>query len=136
VASKPCCRCDQRIRGKSAALYWAWFPEPQVRRAILTRLCPTCTSDVLVPLLSRPKEDADLCPQCGAYPDEMAATTYVTVFIPGREQYDDEFRTCAECALALRELVTQGGELQADRGVGVRGPSPSSTAWAAIPIPA
>jgi len=136
VASKPCSRCDERIRGKSAAFYWAWFPEPANRRCVLCRLCPTCAADVLTPLLTRPKEDRDLCVQCGSYPDADPATTYLTVFIPNREQYDDEWQTCGPCAVFFREAVARGGELQPDRGVGVRGPSPSSIAWDAIPIPA
>jgi hypothetical protein len=91
---------------------------------------------MLTPLLTRPKEDRDLCPQCGAYPDKPAAETYVTVFVPGRDQYDDAWQMCPACAPFFRESVTRGGELQPERPVEVRGPSPSNIVWDAIPIPA
>jgi len=134
MASHACSRCGERIRGKAGSLYVSWYPDRDHRVSYLVKLDAGCCADVLVPLLTRPTEDLSLCPQCGGNLDADTSKTFITVYVPHKEQYDDDFETCEGCAGFFRDRLKAGGELQPDRGVEVRGPSPSSHAWAAIPI--
>lgn len=134
MASEPCSRCGERVRGKTASLYTSWYPDRDHRVSYLSRLCAPCAADLLVPIASRPIEDVSQCIQCGGNLEEPTASTFLTAYIPGKEQWDDRQDTCVACAMFLRERLTLGGKLQPDRGVGVRGPSPSQAVWDAIPV--
>lgn len=134
MSSDPCSRCGERCRGKMASLYFSWYPDRDHRTSFLVKSDPECAAQLLVPLLTRRDDQLLLCPECDTPLNDSAAKTYLTAYIPRKEQYDDTYETCASCADAFRDRMSFGGRLQPDRGVEVRGPSPSAMAWDAIPI--
>ena len=134
MASEPCSHCGERIRGKTAGVYVSWYPDRDHRVSYKLDWCPSCAAELLVPIATRPTEDWSLCIQCGGNLDVDVAKTFITAYIPGKEQWDDREDTCEACAPFFRDRLTLGGKLQPDRGVEVRGPSLSQAAWAAIPI--
>ena len=133
MSSDPCPRCDQRIVRKPVTSYWAYYPEPAVRRSYMSKLCAPCAVDLLLPLVQRDPEDRGLCPACGTEPGPAPDQTFLTLYVPNKERWDDAFPTCPDCTDAFRRRVTAGGKLQPDRGAEVRGPSPAEAALAALP---
>ena len=135
MAADPCSRCGEKTRVKLGSVYVSYYPDRDHRVAYLLKLDPVCTADLLVPLLTREVEDLSNCPECHQELGDDVAKTFLTIYLPHKDQYDDRIDTCLDgCAAQLRERLTFGGKLQPDRGVEVRGPSPSQAAWDAIPI--
>jgi len=65
------------------------------------------------------------CCMCGAEISANLNGTYVTAFVPGREQTEFALPTCDSCTKQLREFLQVGAEPLPDRGgvVGASGPN-------------
>lgn len=79
-------------------------------------------------------ENPESCPICHTVCGREADPVYATVYIPKREPEEIGFELCGSDAVAVRARAQDGAQKLADRELGVRGPSPSSStsAWDAI----
>jgi hypothetical protein len=133
----PCSICRQRMPGKLASVYWAWFNADGGRSAWKLRYCPACAKKDLTILFSAPPEKDGQssvfdCVSCGALAAEDSDPIYATLYLPGKEPMEVALQLDAACAAKLRIPITSQGERLADRGGVVRGPSPGTSAWDAL----
>lgn len=130
----PCSACGKRKPGKLASVYWAWFNADQQRSAWRQRLCADCYVKAIRQVIIDSIANPDSCPICHAEQTREADPLYATVYLPKREPEEYAFMTCDVDAAFLRAAAQAGAQKLADREVGVRGPSPSSStsAWDAI----
>lgn len=122
---------------KLATAYWAWYRADGERVAWKLRYCLECAREQL-PLLgtafraAESAQDVSSCLSCGIDTSEDLDPIYCTLYLPGKEQMELELNLCGACAGKSRIPITDHGERLADRSGGVRGPSPSVTAWDAL----
>lgn len=133
-----CSLCSHKRMGeKLASAYWAWYKADGERIAWKLRYCLACARESL-PLLgsafqaAEQSEDVSSCLSCGIDASEDLDPIYCTLYLPGKEPMEVELALCGACAAKLRIPISENGERLPDRGGGVRGPSPSVTAWDAL----
>lgn len=134
VSMFPCSLCRKRAPGKLASVYWAWFVADGTRSAWRQRLCAECFGLTVLPLINDTTENPESCPICHTVCGREADPVYATVYIPKREAEEIGFELCGTDAVAVRARAQDGAQKLADREVGVRGPSPTSStsAWDAL----
>lgn len=129
VSIYPCSACGHRAKGKLAASYNAWFRADGVRVCYRQRLDEDCFSERILPLiagLSEAAEDLCSCVICHADASDDLDPTYLTVYLPGAEVREYQMPMHGACAAGIRQRLMDGGELMADRGAQMRGPSSSA----------
>lgn len=128
MALHPCSHCGQRVPGKIASSYNAWFTDDQTRVAYKQRFCIDCLGAQLVPVLkkelAREKGDTS-CIECGGKTSGNTDCAFVTLYLPKAEAREVCILYCGECAPTIHAALSIGADRLEDRGVGVRGPLPS-----------
>jgi len=138
VSVYPCSLCRQRLPGKLASAYWAWFNVDGTRSAWKLRYCLGCAREHLSLLLKTSLQTVDsesvfACISCGASAETDSDPMYATLYLPGKEPREYAVQLCGACAAKLRIPIFDRGERLPDRSGVVRGPSPSLTsAWDAL----
>lgn len=130
----PCSICKTRRPGKLATAYWAWFQTDGSRRAVKVKYCLGCAPEHLSILLeasqlSPENSNVFACVSCGADASEDSAPVYCTLYLPKKEPMEYALQLDDACAVKLRAMISTTGEPLEDRGGGVRGPSPDTSAW-------
>jgi hypothetical protein len=69
------------------------------------------------------------CVSCGADASEDSDPVYCTLYLPKKEPMEYAIQLCGACAAKLRVPISTNGDPLEDRGGGVRGPSPDTSAW-------
>ena len=133
----PCSVCGQRVLGKLASGYWAWFNADGGRSAWKLRYCPGCAREHLSGLFERLRSTDGMsnvfaCISCGADASQDSDPMYLTLYLPGKEPTEIALQLDAACAAKLRIPIVERGLKLPDRSAGVRGPSPSTSAWDAL----
>jgi hypothetical protein len=72
------------------------------------------------------------CISCGASAQEDSDPIYCTLYLPQRQPMEVALQLCAACAAKYRIPIVDMGSRLPDRMAGVRGPSPSLSAWDAL----
>lgn len=134
MSAIPCSICKFKRPGKMATAYWAWFAADGNRHAWKVRYCSYCVGDSLLAVYKRLRETPDegnafACISCGGDSSQDSDPMYLTLYIPNREQEEFAVQLDSACAAKLRIPIVEYGERLQDRGVGVRGPSPSLSVW-------
>jgi hypothetical protein len=134
-----CSLCGNRIQGKPATAYWAWFLADNKRSAWRQKLCLYCFTTSYLPILQRSSEnaaDGALCPACGGKSTDEVDAVYLTLYFPKQEAREYELGTDAACAAKLRLVMQQGAIHLEDRAAQMRGPSSEAPdPWAAVELP-
>lgn len=123
----PCSYCGARDRGKNAWLVWAWNRADNERVAYRQKLCLTCVSANLAPLLINAQEEPLSCPACHMNAGEDMDPVFVTYVLPGWGKEQGEFAMCGACAVEVRSRAQKGADLMEDRQVGVGAAAPTLT---------
>jgi hypothetical protein len=114
----PCAGCGQRVPGRLASVYSAWFLADGSRTAWKQRLCAPCVSGKLRSVLAHAADDTSAvtaCPACGKESSEDLDPIYLTVYLPKQEPREFALTTCASCAVTLRLDLQDRGERLPDR---------------------
>jgi hypothetical protein len=114
----PCAGCGQRVPGRLASLYTAWFLADGSRTAWKQRLCASCVGSQLKPLLAaalEPSPDVTACPACGKDASNDLDPIYLTLYLPKQESREFALTTCASCAVKLRLRLQDRAERLPDR---------------------
>lgn len=125
----PCAVCGQRVPGKLASIYWAWFKSDGERSAFKQRSCAPCIAERLRAVLRSANEASpavSMCPVCGTDSSGDLDPIYATVFLPKQEPREYALTTCATCAVGVRAWAQEGAQPLADRGGISQGPRPSA----------
>lgn len=120
-----------------AQAYWAWFRTDGSRAAFKVRYCLECAQKHLSILsgdsVQHPESsNVFACVSCGADASEDSAPVYCTLYLPKKEPLEYALQLDDACAVKFRATISTNGDALEDRGGGVRGPSPSVTAWDAL----
>lgn len=138
MSIRPCSLCKQRVRGKLAAAYWAWFLADGERSAWKQRLCNECLSGTFAPILrnaSSTSMDVATCPACGGSSENDADPVFLILYLPKQDPREFELNTDAACAAKIRGNIVELGERLANRQVESRGPSTlDDGAWDALEL--
>jgi len=138
VSRLRCSYCEERVKGKPASLYWAWFPLPGERVAYKTRSCPECLTSHFKALLqtsSSTSTDDDTCIACGGSSEADEAVVYLTLYLPKREALSYELVFDAPCAVKTYATISDVGERLPDRGARDGGPeTPHPDPWASLEL--
>jgi len=138
MSPRPCDLCQQRVPGKLAALYWAWFVNGEDRVAWKQRTCLPCFKATWQPLLqsaSSASTESLTCPVCGGESTDDGDAVFLTLYLPKQVEREYELNTDAACAAKVRLNIYERGERLPDRSGSTRGPSTSSTsAWDALEL--
>jgi len=132
MALFPCSVCGQRKPGKLAALYNAWFDGQQNRTAYRQRVCLECLQASFVELFKKElgrETDDHACLHCGGNANGNSDAVYCTLYLPKEEPREFALLFCGECSPVVKDAFKTGAEPLADRGVSVRGPSPTAPQW-------
>jgi len=132
---RPCSICEQKVPGKLASLYAAWFRADGTRVASKQRLCVGCLQAGYVELLRKVADesnDTDTCPSCGSSNTDDLDPIYLTLYLPKQPEREFELGMDSACAAKLRLVLQQGCEPLQDRTASGRGPSPSPSAWDSV----
>ena len=114
----PCSRCGQRVLGRVASLYWAWFNADGARTAWKQRLCVACVKSTLRELLSHAQDstpDVCSCPACGSESTPDLDPIYLNLYLPRTDGQEFALTTCGPCAAKLRLIAQDGAEKLPDR---------------------
>ena len=128
MSGYPCSSCGQRVQGRIASAYVAWFKADGERVAYKLRLCFDCVRVNFTPLFvaMREADPAVLtwCPICAKEtPSAELDPVYLTLYLPKDEPKEYAFQFHAVCAAKFRGPVATNGTRLPDRGGSVRGPS-------------
>jgi hypothetical protein len=136
VSFVPCCNCGQRVKGKLATSYNAWFNELGERECWIQKYCAACLTEQMGSLLATmalPSSDLAACPGCGKDSSVDQSPIYLTVFVPKREPLELALPMCRSCATEWHALLRVNSTKAADRqGLGPQAPDPWSD-WAPVP---
>lgn len=114
----PCAGCGQRVPGRLASLYSAWFLADGSRTAWKQRLCAPCVMRKFKPLLAAvasKSSDVTACPACGKNAAEDLDPIYLTLYLPKQEPKEFALTTDTTCAVTLRLSLQDGAERLPDR---------------------
>ncbi len=120
----PCAACGQRVPGRLASLYSAWFLADGARTAWKQRLCAPCASQRLGSLLRHAQDsppDVTLCPACGSASTADLDPIYLTLYLPKQDPREFALTTCAPCAVRVRLDLQDRAEKLPDRNGGSGG---------------
>lgn len=129
MSFKLCALCGQRVAGKPAVAYWAWFLADNRRSAWKQTLCSSCLVTNFRQLLvssNSTSTDELTCPGCGGGSQGDLDPVYLTLYVPKRESLEYELALCAACAAKIRGTMQTGAVQLEDRGAQMRGPSSES----------
>jgi hypothetical protein len=136
MSIRPCHLCGQRVRGKLASLYWAWYLADNTRVAWRQSLCLGCLQEAFATVLKAAKdadEDSHSCPNCGANVTDDLDPLFAVLYLPQSEQREFELELDAACAAKIRTLIVDQGDRLTDRSGAGRGPTPpSDNRWAEL----
>jgi hypothetical protein len=136
MSIRPCHLCGQRVRGKLASLYWAWYLADNTRVAWKQNLCVGCISEAFAAVFRAANDQGDdtsLCPNCGAANATDLDPLFAVLYLPGSEQREFELELDAACAAKIRTLIVDQGERLTDRSGAGRGPTPPpDNRWAEL----
>lgn len=121
----PCSYCGQRVPGRLASIYSAWFLADGSRTAWKQRACAPCVTQQLRSLLAHAADDSSAvtaCPACGSDALQDLDPIYLTVYLPKQEPREFALTTDGACAVSLRLRLQERAERLPDRdGRGSRG---------------
>jgi hypothetical protein len=123
-------KCDlhgERISGKLASCYWAWFLADGKRVAWRQLLCSPCLSEHFAAILrntSSASMDVNTCPGCGGSSESDLDLVYLSLYLPKQVERTYELNTDAACAAKIRGSIVDHAERLPDRSSETRGPSP------------
>jgi hypothetical protein len=137
VSAIPCSCHRTKHLGKLAVAYWAWFLADGSRSAWKVRYCLDGAAEHLKAILAASQElqgstEVFACISCGVSVDQDSDPIYCTLYLPRREPMEVALQLCGACAAKFRIPIVEMGARLPDRSAGVRGPSPSATAWDAM----
>jgi hypothetical protein len=136
MSIRPCHLCGQRVRGKLASLYWAWYLADNTRVAWRQNLCVGCLSEAFATLLkaaSASEQTSETCPNCGGSNKDDLDPLFAVLYLPQQEQREFELELDAACAAKVRLLIIDQGDRLTDRSGSGRGPTPpSDNRWAEL----
>lgn len=116
----PCAGCGQRVPGRLASLYSAWFIADGSRTAWKQRLCAPCVGRQLRSLLVSAQQATDFvtaCPACGKDSSGDLDPIYLTLYLPKQESREFALTTDAACAAILRLSLQDRAERLPDRSL-------------------
>jgi DNA-directed RNA polymerase subunit RPC12/RpoP len=133
----PCAVHGQRISGRLASLYSAWFLADGSRTAWKQRICANCVRSTLVELLAHAADsitDVVACPACGSDSSADLDPIYCTLYLPKQDPREYALSTCGPCAAKLRLRLQDGAQRLPDRNGGSAGGSSQAEddSWAGI----
>jgi hypothetical protein len=138
VSIRPCHLCGQRVRGKLASLYWAWYLADNTRVAWRQNLCVGCLTEAFATLLKSAAQQSDddhNCPNCGAATSDDLDPLFAVLYLPQSEQREYELELDAACAAKVRTLIVDQGDRLTDRSGRGSGPTPpSDNRWAELDL--
>lgn len=133
MSIRPCSICKRRVPGKLATAYNAWFLADGKRICYRQRLCLPCLQNSLAPILRNSNStltEEPTCPACGGTSTEDSDPVFITLYLPKQEPQEFELDFDAACAAKTRGVMSEGGELLADRQSAVEGPgAPQPSPW-------
>lgn len=133
MSIRPCSICKRRVPGKLATSYNAWFLANGQRICYRQRLCLPCLSTSLGPTLrnsSSDSTDTATCPACGGSSETDSDPVFITLYLPKQDPREFELNFDAACAAKTRGVMSEGGELLADRQASGEGPeAPRPSPW-------
>jgi hypothetical protein len=122
----PCAGCGQRVPGRLASIYSAWFLADGSRTAWKQRLCAPCVRSSLRNMLASAADSTSAvtaCPACGSESASDLDPIYLTVYLPKRDPREFALTTCGPCAVRLRLSLQDRAERLPDRNGGDTGRS-------------
>jgi hypothetical protein len=131
MSIRPCSLCKQRVPGKLATSYNAWFLADGKRICYRQRLCLPCLTTTFGTILRNSNStstDTATCPACGGSSETDSDPVFITLYLPKQDPREYELDLDAACAAKTRGAMQDGGELLADRqaqGEGPQAPQPS-----------
>ena len=131
MSVRPCSFHGQRIDGKLASLYSAWFLADGSRTAWKQLLCAPCVREVLGPLFraaSANNQDVAACPACGSDSSSDLDPIYLNLYLPKQDAREFALTTCGSCAAKLRISLQQGATKLPNRDGQSRGDSSAEDA--------
>lgn len=114
----PCSYCGQRVPGRLASIYSAWFLADGSRTAWKQRACAPCVQRELRSLLAHAADEssaATACPACGSNASETLDPIYLSVYLPKQDPREFALTTCAACAVMLRLRLQEQAQRLPDR---------------------
>lgn len=129
MSLRPCSVCNERVPGKLATAYCAWFLTDGERTAWKQKLCSGCLVEQYKPLLQNGSSTSPgslTCPGCGGSSETDLDPVYLTLYLPKSEPKEFELSMCAACAAKIRVVMQLGAVKLENREAGLRGPSTSS----------
>lgn len=131
----PCGRCGQRVPGKLASVYWAWFDASGERQAWKELLCAPCVGTALRELLRKSQEaspNVAQCPACGSDSSADMDPIYATVYMPKMEPLELQLVTDAACAAKLRIPIVDSGRKLPNRRENEGPQAPHANPWSEV----
>ena len=134
---RPCSACHQRSIDGLASIYWAWYPQRDVRVAYVSKLCIDCTTTHVVPLaattpLDRAESGSDNCALCGIGTADDPNYLYATVYAPHQNQADLEALLCGPCMATMAGFCRENGRSLPDRGSVTDNHSRADARWSLL----
>lgn len=114
----PCSIHGEKIGGKLATEYAAWFDTSGERVSYQLKLCAPCLTQQMASLLAHRSDESStlvLCPVCGTDSSESLDGLFLTIFPPKQDGKEYALTTCSSCAKAWRESFSANGKLMPNR---------------------
>lgn len=132
----PCSYCGQRVPGRLASIYSAWFLADGSRTAWKQRACAPCVGRQLRSLLAHAAEEnsaVTACPACGSDASNDLDPIYLTIYLPKQEPREFALTTDGACAVTLRLRLQDRAERLPDRqGDHSQGLSSNPDEWGGV----
>jgi hypothetical protein len=122
---------------KYATVYSRWSEDAATWNRFKQKYCAEAYTELMGQFLasaSASNSNVFACSACGEECSQTGAETYLTTFVPGREQLDFALLTCSSCTKQLHECLRVGAEEPPNRGTGVGAQSPNNSPdpWEAV----